>query len=202
MTFKAKAARTKALAVATLRANEGMANDVLDQVSDGYFNQGLNLEDALYAVQDSLVQRAIDRYSDKIRAALSRAGLELGDGPLSLESIKQAVILKTGLEIDDLNPESMMQAVDKIASARLSEATGVPIESVMSGQGLGEQIKAGIRASIDNGSAEKILMKGLSAAARAAVTWKRHGFDEAAKKKAMNAYYQKRYRRTHRMVWD
>lgn len=199
MGFKEKAVKTKSLAVATLRANEGMANDILEEVATLYF-EGLSLQEAIDVTQDRLAQKAFERYGEKIRAALARAGLEVGE--LSIESIKQAVIDKSGLDMDDLTPESMLKAVDVIVSARMSEATGVPISSVMNGGELAEQIKAGVRASIENGTAEKILLKGMSAAARAAVTWRRNGFDEGAQKKAMNAYYQKRYRQTHRLVWD
>lgn len=196
-----KASKAKALAVATLRANEGMANDILDQISDAYFERGLSVGEAIDEVQDSLIQRAIERYSEKIRAALSRAGLDL-QGEITIDAIKQAVIDKTGLQLDDLTPEAMIEAVDSLAASRLSEATGVPINSVMSGEGLGEQIKEGVRKAIENGTAETLILKGMGKAARAVVTWRRAGFDEDAQRRAMNAHAQKKYRRTHRMVWD
>ncbi len=202
MTFAQRASKTKALAVATVRENKGMAGDVLEEVAGLYFEQGMPFEDALESVKESLIQKAVDRYSDKIRSALQRAGLDLPEGALTLDGIKAAIIEKSGLEMNDLTPEAMVGGIDKLASSSLSRATGIPIASVADGQALGDIIKAGVRTAIDNGTAEKLIMGGLSQKARAVVTWRKNGFDPEAEKKAKNAYYQKRYRRSHKLVWD
>ena len=196
------AAKTKALAIATSRENAGMAGDILGMIEDAYFEQGMDLQDAINSVQDQLIQRAIDRYSDKIRAALARAGLDLPDGELTLEAIKGAVIDKTGLDLTDLTPDAMVAAVDRLASDRLSVAIGVQVASVMNGATLADNIRAGVAKAITAGRGMALLTNGLSQRARVEMTWNRAGITtEQQRRRVLSAWYQKKYRRTHVEVW-
>lgn len=190
----------KALAISTARANGGMAGDILDAIADAYFEGGMDLGAAIASVQDQLVQAAIDRYSDKIRAALARAGLEV-EGELSLESIKAAIIEKTGLDLADLTPDAMVAAVDQLAARRLSDELGIEVASIAGGN-LGEAIRAGVAQSLADGRTSKLLGRELTNKARAAMTWKRQGIGELDQKRIPQKVYQKRYRRHHVEVWD
>jgi hypothetical protein len=182
------------------RATAGLQNDLIELISDAYFEQGLSLEESFEAVKDQLIQKAVDRFEPKIRAALGRAGLQLPDGPLSLDVIKQGIIEKTGLELSDLTPDALYRAVDGGMAAKLSEAAGVPIASILSGPGIKASIEAGIKQSLANGTASALLSSALSKRARVVATWNREGAG-IDQKKAMRAWYQKKYRKTHKEVW-
>lgn len=190
----------KALAIATKRANAGMAGDILDAIADAYFEQGMDLSDAIASVQDQLVQAAIDRYSDKIRAALARAGLDV-EGELSLDAIKNAIIEKTGLELTDLTPDAMAQAVDTLAAGRLSEELGIEVASIAGGN-LAEAITSGVAQALADGRASQLVGRQLTKQARDAMTWKRAAIGPDDQKRIPQRVYQKRYRRHHVEVWD
>lgn len=203
--IKQAASKTKALAIATARANAGMAQDIMTEIADNYFEHGMDLQEAIDAAKDAIAQRAIERYGDKIRAALARAGLDVpADEPLTVDGIKAAVVEKTGLDLEDLTAEHLLDAADKLASQKLSADLGIEITSVMNGDTLAEVIKAEVRKAIDDGRAFELIKKGISMKARIAMTWKRAGLGETAedRERAYNAARQKRYRRRFKEVWD
>lgn len=191
--------KRKALGIMTDRANAGLRNDIIEQIADAYFVDGLSMQEAIDQVQDALVQKAIDRYSDKIRAALARAGLTV-EGDLSVESITAAIAEKSGLEITDLSPDGMVTAADKLAAKRLSAELGIEVASVMQGN-LEQSLIEGVRAGLQNGSIPLVGAR-LTKQARAEMTWRREGFENAEDRlKVNNAIYQKRYRRRNKEVW-
>lgn len=196
------AKKTRQIGIAVGRAAKAVTNDIFDKLSDAYFDQGMDFSDAWDSVKDDFTAEAIERFGAKIRAALSRAGLEFAEGvPLTIDAIKAAVIEKVGLDIDDLTTENIIGALDANMAARLSDATGLELTTVASGVGLGDMVRAGIKDALENGRAEKIMTGSLSMVARKDVTWKRRGFDAEKRKRAMNALYQKRYRRKNKQVW-
>lgn len=191
--------KRKALGIMTDRANAGLRNDIIEQIADAYFVDGLSMQEAIDQVQDALVQKALDRYSDKIRAALARAGLTV-EGDLSVESITAAIAEKSGLEITDLSPDGMVTAADKLAAKRLSAELGIEVASVMQGN-LEQSLIEGVRAGLQNGSIPLVGAR-LTKQARAEMTWRREGFENAEdRRKVNNAIYQKRYRRRNKEVW-
>lgn len=197
------ASKKKALRVAVSRAAAGLTRDILDRLSDAYFDQGLSLGDAFQSVQDDIANDAIGRYSEKIRAALGRAGLDLPAGEaLTIQSIESGICDKLGLQVGELSAESITAALDDGIAARLSEAVGFPIESVLSGVGIGDQIRAGVTQAIAEGRENKRFLGATVHGAQSVMTWQRRGFETPEKrKKALSAIYQKRYRRTHKEVW-
>jgi hypothetical protein len=191
----------KALAISTGRATGGMAGDILEMIADAYFVEGLSLQASIDLVQDQLVQRAIDRYAEKIGAALARAGLEVDPQNLTLEGIKAAIVEKTGLDLSDLSPAAMAEAVDKLAAQRLSAELGIEIATVAGGA-LQSAIKAGVAQAIADGRVSQLVGRGLTNQARAAMTWQRAGFDPKDRIRIMGRIYQKRYRRHNVEKWD
>ena len=153
--------KLKALAIATGRASGGMAADVLEMIADAYFVDGLSLQESINSVQDQLIQRAIERYSEKIGAALNRAGLEVDPQNLTLESIKAAIIEKTGLDLSDLSPSGMAEAVDRLAAQRLSAELGIEIATVAGGA-LQSAIRAGVAQAIAEGRVSQLVGRGLT----------------------------------------
>lgn len=198
-----RASRMKALGVETLRDNSGMARDVLDLVIDRYM-EGVPFDDCLEAARDELTAKALERYGDSIRAALRRAGFEIEDGDtLDANTIADLIREKTGLEFASLNSAAVIEYIDRQMSAKLSEMTGIQISTVYDAQALKEQMKEGVRQAILSDTAEKLLMRGLSAAAKKVVTWRRYGYTtKESRRKVMQRLYSKRYAETHRQVWD
>lgn len=197
-----RASRMKALGVETMRDNSGMARDVLDLVIDQYA-AGVDFNDCLESVRDQLTAKALERYGDSIRAALRRAGFEIGDGEtLDVNTIADLVREKTGLDFVSLDRAAVVDYVDKQMAAKLSEMTGIQISTVTDGQALKEQMKEGVRQAILSDTAEKLLMHGLSAAAKKVVTWRRYGYTtKESRRKVMQRLYSKRYAEKHRQVW-
>ena len=98
---------------------------------------------------------------------------------------------------------AVIDYIDKQMCAKLSEMTGIPITTVYDGQALKEQMKEGVRQAILSDTAEKLLMRGLSAAAKKVVTWRRYGYTtKESRRKVMQRLYSQRYAQTHKQVWD
>lgn len=191
--------RIKSVAVNTARANAGLINDIIDATIDQWI-AGSDFEDCLASAQSQIADAALEKHGDNVRAGLARAGLELSPGPLSVLAISEAVTQKTGLDFGDLSPESVLLAVDGMIARRLSEVSGVEIDSVI-GASLQDSIKAGVRAALRSGQAKKILGVVMNRRARRLATLKRLGSDEQELRKLRNRQYQAKYRRTHKLEW-
>lgn len=206
LTLKQKAsermARMKALGIATARENAGMAQDIVDLVFDNYA-AGADWADCIEAAKEELARRALERYGDKIRAALRRAGLDYPDDQeLTPDGIKEVVARQSGLDLDELTGDGVKRAIDGLLSARLSAALGVDVPTVLDTSAMKLAVEAAVKASIANGTAERLLTAGLTRAARKLVTFKRAGINaKADQKRTMQRWYQKRYARTHSQIW-
>ena len=190
---------TRSLNIKTERALGGLRGDILEAIADNYFVHGMSIQESLTAVQDQIIQAAIDRYSDKIAAALGRAGLVI-DGPLTLDAIKGAIVEKSGLDLSDLSAEGMLTAVDSLAARRLSDEIGIEVATIRGGN-LGETIKAGVAQAVADGRVAKLIGRARSIQIRKLATWNRAGIDPIAAAKIANAKYQKKYRYRFKEVW-
>jgi hypothetical protein len=108
---------------------------------------------------------------------------------------------KSGLDLTDLNPAAMAEAVDKLAASRLSAELGIEIASVAGGN-LAAAIRGGVAQAIADGRVSQLVGRGLTKRARVAMTWNRGGFDPKDRIRVMGRIYQKRYRRHNVEVWD
>jgi hypothetical protein len=176
------------------RAGEGLENDIANAILDA-------LTDDLpvgQAVIDALTDNAINRYSDKISAMLRRGGIEIdNDTPLDAAKLVEVLTDALGYDLDDLSSEGVVAAVDAEISRRVSEATGVDIQSVLSVS----EIESAIQSAIVGGAGGIVSAKLLTRLKNAA-TWSRAGYDGEARRRVLMAIAQKKYRRTNRMVWD
>ena len=191
----------KRVTLARLRVREGFWNDVIEGAWERYKAGG---RDSLQgAVQDELTDRALARYADKIRAMFARGGVDIDpEQPITMEVLAGLVSERTGLQLDNLSPESVTAAVDKELSARLSEALRVPVTTVFDKALLMEELKAGVRQAIADGRGAELLTKAMVKSARAYATWKRRGIEEVERRRIVNRAYQAKYRRTHKQVWQ
>lgn len=190
----------KKVRLARLRVREGFWNDVIEGAWERYKEGGR--ESVQDAISDELVDRALGRYSEKIRAMFARGGVEIDpEQPITAQFLAQLISERTGLELNDLSPETVAAAVDKELSARLSEALRVPVSTVFDKAQLMEDLRAAIRLAIADGRGAELLTKGMVKAARAYATWKRHGAEGMERKRIENQAYQRKYRLYHRQVW-
>ena len=184
--------------IAVRRADSGLALDMARNIYESIKDGGEVSE----AVRDEMVNQAIERFTPHVAAALRRAGIDVPEGEkLSLETIRQIINAKTGLDIEELTEESIAQAVDAKMAARLSEVLGVEVSTVLDAETLKEEVKAGALEAIQSGRATKLISAAMIRAVRAAATWKRAGVPVDERRKYLQRWYAKKYRRTHRQVW-
>lgn len=191
--------RVKTLAVNTARANAGLINDIIDATIDQWID-GADFETCLTGAQSQLADAALNRHGDKVRAALSRAGLDLPTESLSAGLIAQAVSAKSGIDFGDFSPSGVLAAIDGMLARRLSEVTGIEIASVW-GNDLPTTIKVALRASLRAGHGKHIIGVIMERRARQMATLKRLGSDRAELKKLKNRAYQAEYRKHNKLVW-
>lgn len=186
--------------IAMQRARAGMELDIVESIYDRWHAGG----DLGQSLIDELVQRAIDRWSEKILHAMQRAGLEVDAAePLTSQSIAAAISAKTGLDMDDLTPEKVAAAADGRMSSELSRALGVEVSSVLDPVALKAQLIAGAMDAVQSGRATSLMPKATINSLRMAASWGRAGVsDKLERRRIMANWYAKKYRRKHRQVWD
>ena len=183
------------------RVKAGAWNDVLEGAWERYKESGRESLQGAFA--DEMADRALQRYDGKIRAMFARGGVEIEAGePLTVATLAALVSDRTGLEITDLSPDTITAAIDRELSARLSEVLRVPVSTVFNKDQLMADVEAGVRLAIEDGRAAELLTKAAVHAARAYATWKRRGIDAQERQRIINAAAQRRFRQTHRLVWD
>lgn len=188
--------------VNTKRAVAGEARDIIDEVIDRY-SAGEDLETAWNATLEAAADRAAQRFEPKIRAAFGRAGIDLPEGALTIEGIKSAIAERAGLDAgEELTIESISRAVDNTVSSKISQALGVEVPSIMDAGGVQEALRAAVKQAIASGQAARLIGRALNVSIRKIATWRAAQIAEEDHKRIMSALYQKRYRRTHRLVWD
>lgn len=191
----------KRVSLAKLRVREGFWNDVIDGAWERYKDGGR--ESVRDAVTQELLDRALERYSDKIRAMFARGGVHIDAGEkITADFLTRLISERTGLDIYDLSPESIKDAVDRELTARLSEVLQVQVTSVFNEAQLKEDLKAGIRLAIADGRGAALLTKAMVKSARAYATWKRYSVEENEQRRILNRSYQRKYRQSYKLVWE
>lgn len=194
------AGRARVALVATARANSGLINDIVDATIDQWIG-GADFDACLSSAQTQIADQALARHGDKVRAGLSRAGLELPADTLSSALVAQALSDKSGIDFTDFSPGGILNAVDRMLANRLSEVTGIKITSVL-GNDLQTSVKVGVRAALRAGHGKRIIGSIMERRARQAVTLKRMNSDRAELKKLKNRAHQAKWRETHKLVWS
>ena len=185
--------------IRTFRAGEGLETDIAQQVYDRY-KAGDDLVDS---IKGAMVQLAIDRFRPKIEAAMRAAGLPIEDGQeLTADTLVSAIKEKTGLELDSLTPEGIASALDGRIARELSAALGVEVTSVKNLESLKAELLASAVRSVQSGRANALMTAQVIKRVRKVATFSKAGVAVDDRVKTMGALYQKRYRRTHRQVWD
>ena len=178
------------------RAGEGLERDIANAVLDA-------VTDDLpvgQAVIDVLVDNAVTRYSDKITAMLRRGGIEIEDGKeFTPETLLEVINKAVGYDIDNVSVDGIVDAVDAEISRRVSEATGLQVDTVLSVDALKRSIIEAIGDASTLRGAAGVVNPSLLRRLRDANTWKNSGYD---KKTVLNAMAQRRYRKNNVWTWD
>lgn len=190
------------LKIRKLRVDKGSWNDLIDAAYEHYKERGR--ESIKEAFSEAVADKVLQRYQVKIAAGFRRAGVEIEDGePLTAEKLLTIIKDRTGLEINNLSPEGVMSAVDRLLSERLSAAMGVTVTTVFDRQAMMAAMDESVKQAIRDGRAAEFIGKHAMRAARKYATFKRRGIESPEDhRRIMLAWYQKKYRRTNRLVWD
>lgn len=190
------------LKIRKLRVDKGSWNDLIDAAYENYKARGR--ESIKEAFSEAIADKVLQRYQVKIAAGFRRAGVEIEDGePLTAEKMLTIIKDRTGLEINNLSPEGVMSAVDSLLSERLSAAMGVTVTTVFDRQAMMAAMEESVKQAIRDGRAAEFIGAQAMRAARKYATFKRRGIESTEDhRRVMLAWYQKKYRRTHRLVWD
>lgn len=159
-------------------------------------------------IRERIVQRGIDRYSDKITAAMRRGGVDIEDGEqLNEEKIRDILADQMGVArgaLDGLNQETILAEIDRQASELLSDALGFDVGSVLDADALAANIDAGLQERLDSmledleGQVEQYIPAATLKRLRVAATWARSGLDP---KTVQNCLAQRAYRRSNKWVY-
>lgn len=188
--------------VRTLRVDRGSWNDLIDSAYEHYKAGGR--ESVREAFTEAVADQVLKRYQDKIAAGFRRAGVEIDDGtPLTAEKLRTIIQDRTGLELTALTPEAVTAAVDKLLAQRLSVALGVTVTTVLDRDEMMRSLEGAVKEAIASGRASEFISAHAMRAARQFATFQRRGVEtKDDQRRIMLAWYQKKYRRNNRMVWD
>lgn len=181
------------------RAHAGTALDIAREIYARH-EAGEEWDEAAATV---VADRALVKYQGHVRAGLDRAGIKLEEGEtVNVDTIKRIINDKTGLELDSLSPEAVQEAVKAKVTAKVSEMAGVDVSGVTDAESLKEALIAGAKAAVESGRPSGLITAGMIKKIRQAKAFVAADKTSADRRKLMNRIYQKRYRRTHREVWD
>ncbi len=194
--------KAKDLAVATMRENAGTINKLTDQIIDDWV-AGDDFGVALERASGQLVEEVAARYSDRIRNALRRAGLQVEEGEvLTPDKIKEIVGQQAGIDFQDLQADGIVAGMDRLLSKKLSAMIGIEVTTVADGAALRGAVEVGLKEALLNGTAERLITEVLRKRARSAATWAREGVtNKADRERLERRAYQIAYAETHSQVW-
>lgn len=165
-------------------------------------DRGIGVSDI---IRERIVQRGIDRYSDKITAAMRRGGVDMEDGEqLTEDKLRDILAEQMGVArdtLDGLNQDTILAEIDREASAKLSGALGFDVGSVLDADALAASIEAGLAERMEamlDGQVEKYLPVETLKRLRVAATWARSGLD---RRTVQNALAQRAWRESSKWVY-
>ena len=190
---------TRANIVKHMRIDKGSINDLIDAAWEKYKEGGR--ESIRDAFTEAAADRAIGRYEEKIRAGFRRGGIELPDGALTMQTMQGIIGEQTGLELQGLSADSIVAAVDKLLSKRLSQALGVQVATVMDKDAMLESINAAVLQAIKSGRAGEFVNRHAMHAARRYMAYKNAGVAPDAAPVIGARKRARKFRKTHKLVW-
>ena len=157
-------------------------------------------------IRERIVQRGIDRYSDKITAAMRRGGVDIEDGEqLTENKLRDILAEQMGVAketLDGLNPETVLAEIDRQASEKLSDALGFDVGSILDAEALAANIEAGLSERLETmlgDEIERYLPAATIKRLRVAATWARSGLD---RRTVQNTLAQRAWRNSNKWIYS
>lgn len=194
-------ARMRAI-VARMRVDKGTWNELIEAAWINYKEHGR--ESIPNAFTEAVMDHVLRRYHTKIANGFARVGIYIDpEVPLTADGLALIINERTGLTIDTLTPQSVTAAIDRELSLRMTELLGVPIDSVLNPYEFRSALEQAAINAIHDGRATEFISRKAMAAARRYSTYQRRGLESPEDRKRLaNREAQRRYRKTHRQVWD
>lgn len=138
-------------------------------------------------------------YSEKITAALRRAGFAIADGQtINVDTLRELVSKRAGLNLSSWEPGEVRRAVGEAVSKQVSEALGVDID--LGGDVRGQVVAAAIEAVRGN-KPNRMVSQALIEKLRDVAALQKAGLSPLDLRRIRNVAHNKKYRATHRQVW-
>lgn len=185
--------------VKTRRVNRSVIAETWDRATE---NRAAGM-DWPEAVKHAAGDEALAIYRPKVAAMLRSAGFEVGDeDDLTLDVVLDAIKARTGLDINNLTREDVTRAINEQLSIYVSHELGFEVRNVLDTAGLKTQIDEHIKDCIRNNRPSKLVPQRLLTKIREAAAFAQMGYSPDEKRMILNRWYQKKYRRNNKLVWD
>ena len=155
------------------------------------------------AAKNAATDEALEIYRPKVAAMLRSAGYELADDePLSLDIVRAAIEQRTGLNLGDLSRESVTRAINEQLSIYVSSELGFEVRNVLDTASIKSQIDEHIKDCIRNNKSSKLVPQRLLTKLREVAAFGAMGYSVDERRLIFNRWYQKKYRRNNKLVWE
>lgn len=144
---------------------------------------------------------ALTYYDKRIRAFFRRAGIDIGEAVLTVESIRQKIESASGLEINDLSQQGIADAIEKRLAGQVSELLGFTVTRVFDAVELQEQVKSHVISRLIDGEGGGVLKGRVLHQLRVAASWERAGISSQERRRILSRHYQRKYRKHHDQTW-
>ena len=185
--------------IATERANRSVVVSIAAKFSEN-MRAGQSME---LAAKNAATDEALEIYRPKVAAMLRSAGYELADDePLSLDIVRAAIEQRTGLNLGDLSRESVTRAINEQLSIYVSSELGFEVRNVLDTASIKSQIDEHIKDCIRNNKSSKLVPQRLLTKLREVAAFGAMGYSVDERRLIFNRWYQKKYRRNNKLVWE
>jgi hypothetical protein len=156
------------------------------------------------SIKYAAADEAIEAYRPKVVAMLRSAGFEVGeDEPIGLDTITDAIKTRTGIDLGgNLDKQTITNAISETLSIYVSHELGFEVHNVLDANSIKAQIDAHIIDCVKNNKPSKLVPKRLLSKIREAAAFAQLGYSPDERRMILNRWYQKKYRRNNRLVWD
>jgi hypothetical protein len=181
------------------RAKAGSLLDIGEEFYAAY-QAGASFDQAANEV---LANRIIERYRGHIAAALRSKGIEIADtDTLDATTLLTIINARTGLTISEWSPDAVKLALDAFMAGRLSDVLGVEVASVQDVDGIKQSLIDSASSAVQSGRPNAFMSKGMIKKIRQAKAWRDGGVPQDERRATLARWYQKKFRRTHKSVWQ
>lgn len=185
--------------IATDRVNRSVMWEIAGKVIANH-SEGQSWQQA---AQNAALEEALELYRPKVEAMLRSAGFDVAEGaPLTMETVASAIQQRTGLDISSLDVNTIKNAISEQLSIYVSSELGFQVTNVLDANSIRQQINAHIKDCVQSGRSSKLVPRRLITQISEAAAFAQMGKSYDDRRAVLNRWYQKKYRRSHKLVWQ